>query len=194
MADPKSHYSMAIQPQQPPSSVTGKHRILITAPNFLRLLSILFSAASIAVMVTSNQTVSLFSLSLEAHFYYSSAFKYFVAANSVVCLFTLLTLILNFLLGQQLLMRRDYYFYLFTHDMVVTVLLMSGCAAATAVGYVGQYGQDHMGWQPLCDHVAKFCRSTLVSILLSYFSFFSYFALSLLEAYSSISSPFPSPH
>ncbi|QHN77651.1 hypothetical protein HN51_055016 [Arachis hypogaea] len=57
MADPKSHYSKAIQPQQPPSSVTGKHRILMTAPNFLRLLSILFSAASVAVMVTSNQTV-----------------------------------------------------------------------------------------------------------------------------------------
>ncbi|XLR15329.1 hypothetical protein S83_043267, partial [Arachis hypogaea] len=76
MANPKSHYSMAIQPQQPPSSVTGKHRILMTAPNFLRLLSILFSAVSVAVMVTSNQTVSLFSLSLEAHFYYSSAFKY----------------------------------------------------------------------------------------------------------------------
>ncbi|XP_016206853.1 CASP-like protein 1F3 [Arachis ipaensis] len=165
MADPKSHYSMAIQPQQPPSSVTGKHRILMTAPNFLRLLSILFSAASIAVMVTSNQTVSLFSLSLEAHFYYSSAFKYFF-------------FIPTFLIWYQ----------------VVTVLLMSGCAAATAVGYVGQYGQDHMGWQPLCDHVAKFCRSTLVSILLSYFSFFSYFGLSLLEAYSSISSPFPSPH
>ncbi|MED6222178.1 hypothetical protein PIB30_061826 [Stylosanthes scabra] len=192
MADPKgTPYSIPIQSQQPPA-ITSKQRFLITAPNFLRLLSILFSAASVTVMVTSNQTVSLFSLSLEAHFYYSAAFEYLVAVNCVVSLFTVLTLIISFVVGQVLLKRRDYYFYLFTHDIVATLLLMSGCAAATAVGYVGQYGEEHMGWQPLCDHVAKFCRSTLISVLLSYFSFFSYFGLSILEAYSSISSPFPS--
>jgi len=71
---------------------------------------------------------------------------------------------------------------------VMMVLLIAGCAAATAIGYVGQFGEDHVGWQPICDHVRKFCTTNLVSLLLSYFAFISYFGITLLSAYKIVSS------
>lgn len=72
---------------------------------------------------------------------------------------------------------------------VMTLLLISGCGAATAVGYVGKYGEDHMGWSAICDHVNKFCKTNLASLLLSYFSFFAYLGLTILTAYKCTSSP-----
>ncbi|KAH1204947.1 CASP-like protein 1F2 [Glycine max] len=133
------------------------------AQDILRIIPTLLSAASIAVMVTNNQTVLIFAIRFQAHFYYSPSFKFFVAANGVVVALSLLTLVLNF-------------------------LMKPGCAAATAIGYVGQFGEDHVGWQPICDHVRKFCTTNLVSLLLSYFAFISYFGITLLSAYKIVSS------
>lgn len=65
---------------------------------------------------------------------------------------------------------------------VIVVLMISGCAAATAIGYVGKYGEEKMGWIALCDHVSKFCNRTLVSLLLSYVAFFCYMGLTIMTA------------
>ncbi|KAG4938307.1 hypothetical protein AAZX31_16G048100 [Glycine max] len=156
------------------------------AQDILRIIPTLLSAASIAVMVTNNQTVLIFAIRFQAHFYYSPSFKFFVAANGVVVALSLLTLVLNFLMKRQASPR--YHFFLFLHDIVMMVLLIAGCAAATAIGYVGQFGEDHVGWQPICDHVRKFCTTNLVSLLLSYFAFISYFGITLLSAYKIVSS------
>lgn len=72
MADAKDS-SLAMEATT--TSISPQHRTLLMAQDILRLLAIVLSAASIAVMVTNNQTVFLFSLPLEAHFYYSSSFK-----------------------------------------------------------------------------------------------------------------------
>ncbi|KAJ1392899.1 Casparian strip membrane protein [Sesbania bispinosa] len=183
MADAKDSSSFMTHTKSssntPTSSSSQQHRTFFMAQNILRILAIVLSAASIAIMVTNNQTVSIFTIRFEAHFYYSSSFKFFVAANGVVCAMSVLTLIINLVLGQQVSHRKDYYFFLFMHDMVMTVLIIAGCAAATATGYVGQYGEEHMGWMPICDHVHKFCKTSLVSLLLSYLSFFAYLGLSI---------------
>lgn len=65
----------------------------------------------------------------------------------------------------------------------MTVLLIAGCAAATAIGFVGQYGEDHVGWIPICDNVKKFCRTNLASLLLSYLAFLVNLGLTALIAY-----------
>ncbi|XP_057440536.1 CASP-like protein 1F2 [Lotus japonicus] len=171
------------------STSTSQHSTFLMVQNILRILAIVLLAASIAVMVTNNQTVSIFSIRLEAHFYYSTSLKFLVAANGVVCIMSVLTLmIVNYLLRQQAPQQKVYhYFFLFVHDMVMTLLLMAGCAAATAIGYVGQYGEQHMGWLPMCDHVRKFCKTNLVSLLLSYLAFFAYLGLTILTVHRSIS-------
>lgn len=61
-------------------------------------------------------------------------------------------------------------------------LLMAGCAAATAIGYVGKYGNSHTGWMAICDHFSKFCNKLILSIMLSYLSFFFYLCLTIISA------------
>ncbi|XP_027352904.1 CASP-like protein 1F2 [Abrus precatorius] len=180
MVDSKSSSTSPSQHQQ--------HTSFFMAQDTLRILAILLSAASIVVMVTNTQTVLLFSIRFQAHFYYSPSFKFFVAANGVVTALSLLTLIVKLLMRQQASRRKDYYFVLITHDIVMTVLLIAGCAAATAIGYVGQFGEEHVGWQPVCDHVRKFCRTNLVSLLLSYVAFLAYLGVTILSAYKCIAS------
>ncbi|KAL2320360.1 hypothetical protein Fmac_029329 [Flemingia macrophylla] len=176
--------------KSPRTSISQHRTLLIIAQDILRILAALLSAASIAVMVTNNQTVFLFAIPFEAHFYYQPTLKFFVAANGVVASFSLLTLIMNLLLLKRQ-PSPTFHFFVFVHDIVLTVLLIAGCAAATAIGYVGQYGEDHVGWQPICDHLRKFCRTNLVSLLLSYFSFFAYFAIILLSPFKCPSSSSP---
>lgn len=182
MADAKDSFRM-----EPKSSTTSSsqkhHRTFFMVQNILRILVIVLTAVSIVVTVTNNQSVMLFSIRFEAHFYYTSSFKFFVAANGVVCFMSVLTLIFNLLMRQQTPQRKDYYFLLFLVDLVMTVLLIAGCSAATAVGYVGQYGEKHVGWTAICDHVQKFCKTNLVSLLLSYLAFFANLGLTILISY-----------
>lgn len=63
------------------------------------------------------------------------------------------------------------------------VLMISGCSAASAVGYVGQYGEEKIGWLSVCNRVAKFCNRVMVSVVLSYLACFCYFALSITSAH-----------
>lgn len=62
------------------------------------------------------------------------------------------------------------------------VLMNSGCAAATAVGYIGRYGEERVGWDAVCGHVDKFCHRNLVSLVLSYLAFLTYLALAIISA------------
>ncbi|XP_061352403.1 CASP-like protein 1F2 [Gastrolobium bilobum] len=185
MADAKD--SSMVDSNAPNSSISHHNTFFMTHSNILRILAIALSAASIAVTTTNKETVVLFTMLFDARFYYSSSLKFFVAANAVVCALSVVTLIMNFLLGKQASQRKEYYLFLFIHDILMTVLLMAGCAAATAIGYVGQFGEDHMGWLPMCDHVRKFCTTNLISVVLSYLAFFAYLGLNILTAHRCIS-------
>ncbi|KAK7290543.1 hypothetical protein RIF29_05042 [Crotalaria pallida] len=164
----------------------------MAAQDILRIMVFVLSAASIAVMVSNKQTVYVFSIRFDAHFYYSSSLRFFVAANGIICGYSLLELIINIwaLLVQRVSQRKGYHhdFSLFVFDLGMTLLLISGCAAATAIGYVGQYGEEHVGWLPICDRVSKFCKTNLASILLSYLALVSNLGLTLLMTYKSIKS------
>ena len=63
------------------------------------------------------------------------------------------------------------------------VLMVAGCAAATAIGYVSRYGEPHMTWQAVCKQVPKFCNKMTVGLSLSYLAFFAYFLLTLISAH-----------
>ncbi|KAI4350463.1 hypothetical protein L6164_004916 [Bauhinia variegata] len=187
MADGKDSFMLDAKSSVTATSTT-KRRPCFVALALLRISAILLTAASIAVTVTNTQTVTVFSIQFEAHYYYSSAFKFLVAADAIVCAFSVLTLVIVHLLRHKASQRREYCFYLFLHDTAMMVLLISGCAAATAIGYVSQYGQDHMGWAAICDHVHKFCSRGLVALSLSYLAFFAYLGLTIQTAYKLMSS------
>ncbi|KAK2361623.1 CASP protein 1E1 [Trifolium repens] len=177
MMEPKSSTTTTI------SSSQKHHRTFLMLQNIFRIFVIVLTAVSIAVMVTNNQSFMVLTFQIEAHFYYSSSLKFFVAANGVVCFLSVLRLLINLLMRKQTPPRKDFYFYIFLLDLVMTLLLIAGCAAATAVGYVGQFGEERMGWPAVCNHVQKFCKTNLVSLLLSYLAFFANLGLTILIAY-----------
>ncbi|KAK9090918.1 hypothetical protein Sjap_024095 [Stephania japonica] len=52
---------------------------------------------------------------------------------------------------------RKNYFTIFVINLVVVGLALTGSSAATAMGYVGRYGDSHAGWMPSCGTFGRFC-------------------------------------
>ncbi|KAK4759868.1 hypothetical protein SAY87_022999 [Trapa incisa] len=156
-------------------------RSFFLAQSTLRALAAACTLASLCVMVTSKESVLVFEIHLEARYNYASACRYLMGVNSIVFGFSLLSL--AFLCRLQWSKPNSkHYFFLFLHDLVITALMMSGCSAASAIGYVGRYGEERIGWFSVCEHVAKFCSRMLVALILSSLAFFCYFTLSIASA------------
>ncbi|KAI4322671.1 hypothetical protein L6164_022342 [Bauhinia variegata] len=114
-----------------------------------RFLAFSATLASVIVMTTSHERTSFLTLSIEAKYTISPAFKYFVIAYSIVTVYGFLVL---FLPRESLLWRL-----VVALDLVFTMLLISSISAALAIAYVGKKGNNHAGWLPICDQVSKFC-------------------------------------
>ncbi|CAJ2672393.1 unnamed protein product [Trifolium pratense] len=120
MADVKDSFMM--EPKSSTTTITSSsqkhHRTFLMVQNILRIFVIVLTAVSIVVMVTNNQSFMVITFQIEAHFYYSSSLKFFVAANGVVCFLSVLRLIINLLMRKQTPQRKDYYFYIFLLDLL----------------------------------------------------------------------------
>ncbi|GFS38392.1 hypothetical protein Acr_00g0057230 [Actinidia rufa] len=148
----------------------------------LRVLAIAFTAAAMATMLTSKQSISMFGIVIEARYSYSSAFKFLFAVDVVVCTFSVLSLILVFLLSRSK-SSPCRYFAVFLHDLVIAALMMAGCAAGTAIGEVGRDGMNQVGWVAICNRVGKFCDKVTLSVSLSYMVLVCYAALTVLSVH-----------
>ncbi|CAN4100612.1 unnamed protein product [Withania somnifera] len=164
--------------QNPPLK---SHKCLLGTQILLRILAIAFTLAAALMMITSKQTVSLYGIQMDARYSYSSSFKFFAIANMIGCALSIFSLLLASVIGHKNLGPRIY-FFLFLHDLIMMGLLLAGCAAATAIGYVGKYGSSHTGWIPICDHVDKFCHKVTRSIMLSYIAVIIYLCLTIISA------------
>ncbi|XP_050230855.1 CASP-like protein 1F2 isoform X1 [Mercurialis annua] len=92
-------------------------RTRFMAQLLFRVLAIAFTVASISVMVTSDQTILIFGITTQARYSYSSAFRFLVGAEAVVCGFSVLSLSLLCLMSRsEAILRKN--FYLFLHDML----------------------------------------------------------------------------
>ncbi|KAK4370747.1 hypothetical protein RND71_010222 [Anisodus tanguticus] len=164
--------------QKPPLK---SHKCLLATQILFRILATAFTLAATLIILSSKQIVSVFGIEMDARYSYSSAFKFFALSNIIGCCFSVLSLIIASLLGHKSLDPNNY-FYMFLHDLIVLALLLAGCAAATAIGYVGKYGENHSGWMPICDHVSKFCHKVTTSVMLSYFAVILYLFLTIISA------------
>ncbi|XP_006347351.1 CASP-like protein 1F1 [Solanum tuberosum] len=170
-----------MEPKNMQSSPLKPYKYLLGTQILLRILATIFTLASTWIILTSKQTVTIFGLEMDARYSYSSAFKFFAFANMIGCAFSVLSLFLASVLGHKGLVPKNS-FYMFLHDLIVMAVLLAGCAAATAVGYVGKYGEMHSGWMPICEHVDKFCHKVTNSVMLSYFAVFFYLCLTIISA------------
>ncbi|CAK9175164.1 unnamed protein product [Ilex paraguariensis] len=175
-------------PEPVPKSLSPPPRGFFMAQIGLRILAIAFTLAAICIIVTSAQTVTIFGIDMRASYTYSSAFRFKVGADAVVCACSLLSLIVVCVMNRPKSNTQNY-FYTLLHDMVMMVLAISGCAAATAIGYVGRYGQSQTGWIAICDRVGKFCDKVTLSVSLSYLAVFCLLMLTIMDAYKLKSLP-----
>ncbi|KAL6509141.1 hypothetical protein OROGR_022451 [Orobanche gracilis] len=148
----------------------------------LRILVIAFTLAGAVIMLTSQQSVSFYGIAMEARYNYSSSFRFNVVADCAVCGLSVVSVILVISLNRPK-SNPENYFYLLLHDMVSLVLLLSGCSAATAIGYVGRFGQSETGWLSICDRVAKFCDKIMASIVSSFVAVICLIVLILMSAH-----------
>ncbi|KAG8482421.1 hypothetical protein CXB51_024404 [Gossypium anomalum] len=175
----KSPFMLQPKSLPPPVSKSSKTSSF-KAQIMLRVFAAAFTLAAICIMTTSSQSFPLLGFTIKAHYSDSSAMRFLLVTDAIVCAFSVLSVLFVYRLS-HLGSDLKYCFYLFLHDMVIMGLATSGCSAATAVGYIGRYGEEKMGWMAVCNHVRKFCNQMAISMVLSYLAFCSYFALSVLS-------------
>ncbi|CAL5373081.1 unnamed protein product [Camellia sinensis] len=147
----------------------------------LKFLAIVSSLSALCIIFTSKQTIMLYGLQIDAKYSDDSSFKFLAAANVIVCVFSVVSLFVAVILARTCSDSNNY-FYMFLHDLVVMLVMIYGCAAASAIGKVSQYGNTHTGWLPICDHFVRFCHRSTVAVILSYFSFLVYLLLTIFSA------------
>ena len=165
--------------QNPPLK-TNKYSLVVQI--CLRFLATVASFAAAWIMFTSKQSVVLYGINIDAKYNYSSAFKFFAIANLIASILSVVSLIVAAGILTRNRSDPNKFFYIFLHDLVVMTLVMSACAAATAIGSVGRYGNSHIGWMAICDHFSSFCDRMTISVTLSYFSFVLYLLLTVISA------------
>ncbi|GAB2227401.1 hypothetical protein Droror1_Dr00009221 [Drosera rotundifolia] len=149
----------------------------------LRLLVVISSAVSAYLMFTSKEETVIYDLPMSAKYSYSPAFKFEAYINVAASVFGLITLIVS-----SVGLRHGNpttYFFLFLHDLVLMSLVLGGCSAAAAIGYVGKNGFEQAGWTAICDHFNPFCKRASTSIMLGLGSTIFLFLLSILSAINS---------
>ncbi|KAL3526210.1 hypothetical protein ACH5RR_014582 [Cinchona calisaya] len=158
----------------------GSPKALLITQLTLRILVVALTLAAIIITITAKQTVNVGILSFKARYQYSSATRFQVGANAVVCAFSFMSVLLLPCLSDP----GNYYycFYLLLHDMVMTMLMISGCAAASTVGYLAKNGQKQGGWIALCKYLDKFCDRLELALALAYLAFFCMFVLTVMAA------------
>ncbi|KAK6155349.1 hypothetical protein DH2020_009597 [Rehmannia glutinosa] len=110
-------------------------------------------------------------------------------SDSIVCGLSVLSVILVISLNGPKSNPKNY-FYLLLHDMVGLLLLLSGCSAAMAIGYVGRFGMVQTGWMAICDRVEKFCDKIMVSIVSSFVAIICLLVLTVMSAHKLKSAPY----
>ncbi|KAL8474511.1 hypothetical protein ACS0TY_030390 [Phlomoides rotata] len=164
----------------PQSSKTHNFYFLIQI--FLRILAIGTTVAAASIMFSNHQTTVVYGVQMKASYSYSQAFKLFAYVNIIaLALSVLALLVVAFIIGRKPV-NPTYYFLLFLHDLIITVLLMAGFAAAAAIGHVGKHGDSHAGWMPVCDYFGKFCHKTLVALILGFLATILYLILTVVSA------------
>ncbi|KAF5200221.1 Casp-like protein 1f1 [Thalictrum thalictroides] len=109
----------------------------------VRTMSIATTLIAIVLMTTSKQHMQLFGFQIAASYSYSPAFKFCVVANSVACFVSVTSLCVFLYYVRLPHPSQKIYFFMFLLDLMVMLCVVSGSSAATAIGYLGQYGNSH---------------------------------------------------
>ncbi|KAK7404988.1 hypothetical protein VNO78_06095 [Psophocarpus tetragonolobus] len=144
----------------------------------LRFVAFAATLAAVIMMATSHERATIFTVSFEAKYTNSPAFKYFVVAFSVITVYGFLVL---FLPAKSLLWRL-----VVALDLVFTILLVSSFSATLAIAQVGKKGNNDAGWLPICDSVPKYCDQVTRALIAGFVAMIVYIILLLHSVHTII--------
>ncbi|KAF4362425.1 hypothetical protein CsatB_017912 [Cannabis sativa] len=147
----------------------------------LRLAAFAATLSATIVMATSHEKASFLTISFEAKYSQTPAFKYFMIANAIVSVYGFLVI---FLPSESLLWRL-----VIAMDLVFAMLLSSSISAALAIAYVGKKGNTYAGWLPICSQVQNYCDHVKGALVAGFIGVILYFLL-LMHALHTALDPF----
>ncbi|MBA0829221.1 hypothetical protein Goarm_013839 [Gossypium armourianum] len=113
-----------LQPKSLPSPVSKSSKTSsFKAQIMLRVFAAAFTLAAICVMTTSSQSFTLLGFTIKAHYSDSSAMRFLLVTDAIVCAFSVLSVLFVYRLSRSG-SDMKYCFYLFLHDMVSKLLVL----------------------------------------------------------------------
>ncbi|KAK4399115.1 CASP-like protein 1C1 [Sesamum angolense] len=142
----------------------------------LRLVALGAAVSATVVMATSHDSADVFNMKFEARYTNSPTFKYFVLMNAIASGYTLLLLFLP--------SKNSYAHFILLLDLIMALLLDSSISACLAIGQVGNNGNNHAGWLPICGQVSKFCDHVRGALIAGFAAAVSYFLILLYSLHN----------
>jgi len=140
----------------------------------LRILTVCATLAAVIVVVKSTQTVTTPLGPYTAKWRHVPAFKWLLVANAIVLVYSVvgaLVACLSVCTRRGPLSYRGSAWLTFLADFAMQGVLMSACAAALAVAYIGKHGLTTTQWSPICSLVNHFCNYVLGALIASLVAF-----------------------
>ncbi|KAJ8761571.1 hypothetical protein K2173_004347 [Erythroxylum novogranatense] len=152
----------------------------------LRLLALAATVVAVVIMVDTHDSAKVLNLTFTAKYSNTPAFKYFVIAEAIAGVYTVIVIFLSSksIFGHSVIIM----------DMVTTVLLASSISAALAIAQVGKKGNSHAGWLPVCGQVPHFCDQVTISLVAGFAAAVIYFLLLLYSLHAVLSPIFTVNH
>ncbi|KAH7657831.1 Casparian strip membrane protein [Dioscorea alata] len=144
---------------------------------FFRALAAIATLTAALLMGLTQHTVDFGVISMHASYKSSIAFEFFMYGNAIASGYSLLSLLLMAFSGNN--------FFMHMLDMV-SYMAMGGvmgiATGAAAIGYVGKYGNNKIGWGQVCPYLGNYCNKMMYSFGASYLGFILLFIVSLFSA------------
>ncbi|XP_047963677.1 casparian strip membrane protein 1-like [Salvia hispanica] len=165
--------------------VTGANRGVAVLDFILRLVAIVATLASAIAMGTTNESLPFFTQFIRFRAKYSDlpTFTFFVAANSIVCGYLILSLavsVSHIMRGAAEKSRVVLIFF----DAAMLALLTSAASAAAAIVYLAHKGNIRANWFAICQQFNSFCERISGSLIGSFGGIIVFILLILMSAFT----------
>ncbi|GAV87356.1 DUF588 domain-containing protein [Cephalotus follicularis] len=155
-----------------------------------RVLLFATTLVSVIVMVTSDQTKTIFvpgsniGFPVPAKFNHSPAFIYFVAALSVACFYSIITTLASLSVIFKPYSSTKLLLHFAIWDVLILGIVASATGTAGGVAYIGLKGNSHVNWNKICNSYDTFCHHVESSIFISLLAAILLVLLSIISTVS----------
>ncbi|CAB4264659.1 unnamed protein product [Prunus armeniaca] len=144
-------------------------RVLSVLDFTLRVVAVLGTLASAIAMGTSRETLPFTTqfVRFRARYKDLPTLTFFVIANSIVCVYLVLSLPLSFV-HIIWTAAKNSRIVLIISDTVMMGLVTAGASAAAAIVYLAHYGNSSTNWFAFCRQFNSFCERISGSLIGSF--------------------------